>query len=258
MIDEQLQKLEQTLDVVSKTHRADLVIDTAGKILAINPQHEQATHHLIFAYYNSQKFKEMFEVLQSSLSYFSHESWIHYACYLYYLSVGGDSYLKAKDHIERAIKIEPSNTQYYRSLGEIYLINREAEKAMPFLKKAVDLDPSFAEYRSRYALALLRMHKVKESLETADQALKDDPGEPWIYDTVGMIYTLAGELEKGEELFREALRKAPTIDYFQKHIDWVLGEKLDRQNRKTLGKVYTPLYLRHKGTKRFFDEDANK
>lgn len=86
----------------------------------------------------------------------------------------------------------------------------------------------------------------------ANQALKDGTDEARNFDTVGMIYTLAGELDKGEELFREALRMVPTYDYYQKHIDWVKREKNDRDLRHQQGKSYTPLYLRQRDTKRFF------
>lgn len=252
MIDEQIEQLEHTLDVVSSTHRHDLTIDTSRKLLAFDPSHKLANHHIILAFYYSQKYDEMFAAIQSALQYWARESWIHYDLYLYYLYQGGEKYLKAKEHIEKAIELDPTHAHYYRSLGELYLINREADKAAEHLKTAVDLEPTFAEYRSRYALALLRQHKVRESLQMADQALKDGTDEDRIYDTVGMIYTLAGELDKGEELFREALRRMPTYDYFQKHIDWVLREKLDREIRVKQGKGYTPLYLRQKGANRFF------
>jgi len=35
----------------------------------------------------------------------------------------------------------------------------------------------------------------------------------------------------------------------------VVREKKDRENRQQRGLRYTPLYLRHKGTKLHFDED---
>jgi hypothetical protein len=60
MINEQLDQLEDTLDVVSKTHRRDLTIDIARKILAIDPSHRLANYHIILAYYYSKQYDDMF------------------------------------------------------------------------------------------------------------------------------------------------------------------------------------------------------
>jgi tetratricopeptide (TPR) repeat protein len=255
MINDQIAELEKSLEMLWQTHRNDFIIDTARKILNLDPQHQLANYCLIFALYRSHKYEEMFEAVQIALKYWSNRPWLHEMLYLYYLYKGGQDYIKAKEHIEIAIKLDPINAQYYRDLGEIYLINREPQKAAIYLSQAVRLKPANAEYRSRYALSLLRCHRLKECFQMADKALKDGVNDANVYDSVGMIYTLAGELDKGEELFKVALRMVPTYDYFQKHIDWVLAQKKDKQNRLAQNKKYTPLYLRHKGTKRFFDED---
>lgn len=252
MNDDTLSKLEAELEIVSQTHRYDMTADVARRILALSPMHEQAQYQLVLSLYYSQQFSKMREAIDVASNYFPQTSWFHYVCYLYYLYEGGSKYLNAKVHIEKAIAIHPNFAHYHRSLGELFLINREPGKASVALAKAVRLSPDNPEYGSRYALALLREHKIRESLTAADVALKNGTNQPRIYDTVGMIYTLAGELDKGEELFREALRMMPTYDYFQKHIDWVLREKQDRELRLKTGRQYTPLYLRQKDTNRFF------
>jgi len=114
----------------------------------------------------------MFDAIEVAKSDFAHTAWFHFVCYEYYLYLGGKEYLKAKEHIEKAIEINPQNAYYHRCLGELYLINREPDNAETVLLGAVALDPHNPEFRSRYALSLLRQHKVKESLATADQALK--------------------------------------------------------------------------------------
>lgn len=252
MNDDILQKLEQELEVLSQTHRNDMIADVARRILALNPKHEAASFRLVLAVYGMGQYDQMFDAIELVKVNFAHTHWFHYVCYLYYLYLGGKDYIHAKEHIEIAIAIDPTLAYYHRCLGELYLINREADKAEQSLHEAVRLDPNNAEFRSRYALSLLRLHKVDESVLTAESALKDGVDDPRVFDTVGMIYTLSGDLEKGEKLFREALRIFPTYDYFQKHIDWVLKERNDKESRLQQGKTYTPLYLRHTGTRRFF------
>ncbi len=54
---------------------------------------------------------------------------------------------------------------------------------------------------------------------------------------------------------RDAIRRLPNYNYFQQHMEWIEREKKDRERQELAGRKYTPLYLRHKGGKRFFDED---
>lgn len=251
---DELIQLEQSLQVIIYSHRSDLILEKAHRILAIDPNNRLGYVALIFAYNRSQQYDLMLRACLDALALWPDDDWFYHSLYLYYLNTGV-SYLKGKEAIEKAIELSPSNARYYRDLGEIYLINREADKAVKYLSKAVELDPDNAEFRSRLALGLLREHKVSESLKMAEKALRDDPSDNSVLDTAGLIYALAGELEKAEDLFKSALRDRPTYDYFQKHLDLVYREKSDRESRIKRGMRYTPLYLRHKGTKLHFDED---
>ena len=252
---DELLQLEQTLTVLLESHRADLILEKAHKILALDPHNRLAFIGLIIAYNRSQQYDLMLQACRDALALWPDDDWLYHSLYLYYLNTGVD-YLKGKEAIEKAIELNPSNARYYRDLGEIYLINREADRAVKHLGKAVELAPDNAEFRSRLALGLLRQHKVDESMKMAEGALKDDPSDNEVLDTTGLIYALAGELEKAENLFKSALRDRPTYQYFQKHLDLVFREKSDKESRMTRGMRYTPLYLRHKGGKLHFDEDA--
>ena len=255
MEDDTLAKLEESLSILMQGHRMDLIADYANKILAIDHENEYATSCLLFAYNNSQQYEKLYEAGTAALKTFPNEAWVHYSMYFYYLHKGGSDYLNAKKHIEIAIKLDPEWAELYRKLAEIYLINREPEKALKYLEEAVKLAPDRAEYRSRLGLALIRTGRVKEALTTINKALKDEPDDRDVLDTSGMVYLLSGELDKGEELLRDAIRRFPTYEYFQNHIDWIEREKKDRQSREAQGKSYTPLYIRQKDRKRFFDED---
>ena len=255
MSNQSLANLIQALETLAGSHRNDLIIEKAHEVLKIDPHNFQAFFYLGWAYNNSRQYDKMYETLQNALAEHAREPCLYHQLAYYYMAQGGKDYIKAKEAEEKAIQLDPKNSSYYRILGEIYLINREADKAAKALQKAVDLDPDYAEYRSRLALALLRLHKKHESLEMAEKALSQEPDNERVLDSVGMIYILSGELETAEKFFREALKRFPTYDYYQKHLAWVLREKEDQKNRHAQGKKYTPLYLRHKGTKLHFNED---
>lgn len=253
MSNEELINLETELSHFVGTHRNDLTIETAKKILAIQPANQFAHRALVTGYINSQLDDLAFTSCKSALSYFPEDDYLYMMMYYYGLHKG--DYLLSKDSIEKAISINPQNASYYRDLGEVYLINWEHEKAERFLKKAVELDPTNPEFRSRWALSLLRCKRVGESLDVIKKSLREDPDNKDVLDTSGMVYILSGELDAAEELFLEALKRFPTYNYFQKHLDWAKREKADRESRVAQRRSYTPLYLRQTGTKRFFDED---
>ncbi len=252
---DKIEELENKLSIFMDTHRMDLVASEATKILALDPNHRYANYCLLFSLVNRHLYEELFSAATNVLKIFPNEGWVHSMMYYYYLSKGGADYLNAKKHIEHAISVEPENAYYYRDLAEIYLINREPEKALRFLEKAVQLDPNNEEYRSRLALALIRTGKIKEAKEMIAKTLQDNPDHKDVLDTAGMVSLLSGDITSAEQLFRDALRRFPTYDYFQKHLDWVEREKKDFESRTKQGKKYTPLYLRQTDRKRFFDED---
>jgi tetratricopeptide (TPR) repeat protein len=258
-----LDRLEAELQALTGSHRYDLISDVATRILALSPYNGSALYALASAQYGTacqtqadEDFTRMRQTIEQALASYPNVPEFYYLLYHYYLWYGGAQYIQARDCLLTAIKLRPQDAEFHRQLGEIYLINREADKAAKYLAEAARLNPNQAEYRSRLALALLRQHKIAESVQTAEQALHDAPNDMQILDTVGMIYILLGDLDKADRLFRDAMRLNPTYNYFQQHMDWIRRELKDKQHREADDRRYTPLYLRQKGSKRFFDEDG--
>lgn len=256
MTDTALDKLINALEVWAGTHRYDLIIDTALKILSLDPQNRLAMYRLLMAYNNTQQYDKLLEGTRLALSYWPDDDVFYEYVYLYFLYQGGKDYIKARNAMLKAIELNPTKAPWYRNLGEIYLINREPEKAEKYLIQAVKLSPNNAEYRSRLALAQIRLHKINESLAAITKCLKDEPDDQHVLDNSGMVLLLLGEIDQAEELFRDALRRFPVYNYFQAHLEWVLREKADKTLRESRGLRYTPLYLRQHDRKRFFDEEA--
>lgn len=263
--EDHLENLYAQLDSLEGSHRFDLIIAAAVKILALRPDDMQALYSLANAQYykasrsaDNEDFAEMRKTVDHALSKYPGVAEFHYLLHLYHLWYGGNQYVNGRDCLLEAIRLQPEAAFYQRALGEIYLINREADRAVIHLQEAVRLDPNTAEYRSRLALGFLRQHKISDCKRTAEQALHDAPDDMKVLDTVGMIYILLGDLEKADRFFRDAIRRDPTYNYFQQHMDWVKRELKDKRQREQQQRKYTPLYLRQKGTKRFFDEDSEK
>lgn len=260
---DQLNRMHEELHALSGSHRYDLIADVATRILALSPASHPALYALAGAQYEAARrsesdedFAAMKRTTERALSLYPNEAHLYYLLFHYYLWYGGAQYIQARDCLLQAIALDPQRAEYFRWLGEVYLINREADKAAKYLKEAVSLEPTKASHRSRYALALLRQHKVQESVATAEQALHDGPDDMRVLDDVGMIYILLGDLDKADRFFRDAIRRDPTYNYFHQHMDWIKREIADKQRREQQHQKYTPLYIRQKQVKRFFDEDG--
>lgn len=263
MSDEPLDRLRRELSALEGSKRYDHIKDVASRILASEPSDAYALSCLAAAQYteacatqDDQHFSVMKSTVERALAYWPEEAHFHYMMYLYHLWYGGAQYIQARDFMLEAIRLRPLSGQYFRCLGEIYMINREADKAARYLAEAVKLSPHEAEYRCRLALALLRQHKITESVDMAERALSDAPDDMQVLDTVGMIYILLGDLGKADRFFREAIKRDPTYNYFHQHMDWIKRELHDKQRREAQGKKYSPLYKRQRQEKRFFDEDG--
>ncbi len=165
--------------------------------------------------------------------------------------------LKARDHLIEACRIVPEESRYYRDLGEIYLINREAQKAAACFAQAIRWKPRDSDYLSRFALALLRCGDREAALRFIEVALDyADESDCNTFDTCGTVALLVGDLDRAKPLFEAAVKGDPRCQYYWSHIAWLERERADRREREKQGKSYTPLYVRQKQRNRYFDESV--
>jgi tetratricopeptide (TPR) repeat protein len=248
------QALEQC-SVLIQTHRNDLLRDKAREVLRLSPGHHIGLMYLCRSSNNLGAYSDLEEAAREGIRLYPQEAHYYYYLYLFFLHIGGATYLEARRAIGEALRLRPECGLYHRELGEVYLINWEPEKAREALISAVRFEPEDAEFRSRLGIAELRCGHAKEAFEHARSALSLAPDDHSVYNNAGQIFLFGGELDEAEKLFREALRRFPTYNYFQQQLANCEREKADRAQRHAKNRKYTPLVLRQKGRKRFFDED---
>lgn len=256
MSTELLSKALEHCGVLIESHRNDLLRDKAREVLSISPGHPIGLMYLCRASNNLGAYDELEEAARTGVKLHPQEPHFYYYLYLFFLHIGGPTYVDARQAIGEAIRLRPDVALYHRELGEIYLINWEPEKAQECLREASRLDPNNAEIRSRMGIAELRSGNHPKAFQLARSALELSPDDHSVYNNAGQIFLFGGELDEAENLFREALRRFPTYEYFQRQLMNCEREKSDRKQRQARKLRYTPLVLRQKGRKRFFDEDA--
>ncbi len=85
-----------------------------------------------------------------------------------------------------------------------------AEAGLPFIERAIALEPDDIYNYALYARLLARVGKTREALAAVDKASKIAPKDPRIFTIKGLTYGLMGEHAKAERFHAQAVRAAPT------------------------------------------------
>ena len=64
-----------------------------------------------------------------------------------------------------SIKSSPEDAALYRWRGDIYAHSGKYDKALPDLKKAIEIEPTNSNYYLNYALILAQASKYDETIE---------------------------------------------------------------------------------------------
>lgn len=116
------------------------------------------------------------------------------------------SITKAKIAAEKAMKLDPTLAEAFEATGHIELLaDVNWQKAEDDYKKAIQLNPSFATARQRYALMLATQGRFTEAMEEIKKAQELDPLSKIINTDVGLIHLLMGNADKAIDQCKEVL-----------------------------------------------------
>jgi tetratricopeptide (TPR) repeat protein len=127
---------------------------------------------------------------------------------------------KALTDINKAITLSPKNLPFYITLSDIYLLAGQTKNCEESLQKALQIDPKNNEAILRLAKLHLVVRDYKATFEDLKRAIANDPINPQAYFTRAIAL-----LEKGDTLRAlDDLRKAVDQDqnYFEAYME--LGE----------------------------------
>lgn len=113
---------------------------------------------------------------------------------------------KAKTAAMKAMELNPTLAEAHEATGHIeFLADVNWKKAEDNYEKAIQLNPSFATARQRYALMLATQGRFPEALEEIKKAQEFDPLSKIITTDFGLIHLLMGNTEKAIENCKEVL-----------------------------------------------------
>jgi tetratricopeptide (TPR) repeat protein len=115
---------------------------------------------------------------------------------------GEERFAMAIIHLEAGLKQQPENLRMISLLGQLLLRLGKTQRALPHLRKAVDMQPSMTEIRALYARALKQVGDHAAAAEQFSTMVSNSPtgGGRWRRYAAGAL-AQAGRRDEAAELF---------------------------------------------------------
>ena len=146
---------------------------------------------------------------------------------------------------QRALQLDDSLPGTQVVLGAIaHWYEWDNEKAEPYFRRAIELDPNYPTARNWYAVFLVHTGRVEESLRELDLALRQDPVSVIINAQVAYTYLHANRFEEAVSSAQEALELDSSYIPSRYYLGWSyqMTGRLEDAIRETL-RVAQPLPL---------------
>ena len=119
---------------------------------------------------------------------------------------------KSEDYILKAVALSPDDANVNLTAGQIFMQKQDFEAALPYVKKAVELEPSNTQSIRNLAQIYYDLGQLEESIQTYEVAINkemDREVKADLYFNLGILYNKVGNLEEAEYNFTNALDENP-------------------------------------------------
>jgi tetratricopeptide (TPR) repeat protein len=124
---------------------------------------------------------------------------------------------------QRAIAIDPGFSWPYHNIGRLYLDHDNLEQALPWLAKAVEVNPD--HWRAQFSLGVAS-HKAKrydEALAAYGRAVRMSPEDADTHANIGWILVKTGRETEGVRELQTAVRLDPSLERERQYLDRRFG-----------------------------------
>ena len=147
---------------------------------------------------------------------------------------------KSEDYILKAVALSPDDANVNSTAGLIFMQKQDFDAALPYVKKAVELEPSNTKSIRNLAQIYYDLGQLEESIQTYEVAINketDREVKADLYFNLGILYNKVGNLEEAEYHFTNALDENPDdveavmgmAQVFENAEKWRKAEKFYRE-----------------------------
>ena len=113
--------------------------------------------------------------------------------------------------LEKAAAYGENDPAALSKIGDLYVLTRQTEKALPFYKKVVELRPSYPQIREKLAGSFIEAGQTDAAIEVIEDLVKTNPLSVVAYDQLTQLYLKAGNQQKAVSTARQALLLEPQM-----------------------------------------------
>ena len=147
---------------------------------------------------------------------------------------------KSEDYILKAVALSPDDADVNLTAGQVFMQKQDFEAALPYVKKAVELEPSNTISIRNLAQIYYDTGQLEESIQTYEIAIDketDREVKADLYFNLGILYNRVGNLEEAEYNFTNSLDENPDdieavmgmAQVFENAEKWRKAEKFYRE-----------------------------
>lgn len=133
---------------------------------------------------------------------------------------------KAVENLRTAIELNPYSAEYFGLLAHVSLEKKDFTGALQHADEGLRLDPENLTALNARSIALNKLKRTDEAIDTMNNALGQDPENPYTHTTVGWNLLEKGRHEEAAVHFREALRLNPTFRGAQQGLKEAMKSKI--------------------------------
>lgn len=121
-----------------------------------------------------------------------------------------EAFLKSKEGALEALRLDPGWAAAYATLGtSVFFYERDHQQGLMLLKKAIELQPSYAVAHQIYGILLMILGRFEEALVPLERAVHLDPLSLRTNRTLGLGYYFMGRLKDAEHWIAAAIAVRP-------------------------------------------------
>lgn len=125
-----------------------------------------------------------------------------------------DAYRAARQRAEEAVALAPTSPEAHQALAFVLMVTGNAPQAIVAARRAIDLNPNFAEAFSVMGHAQIFCGELEAGLESCLRAARNNPRDTrgsWLYDAMGHAYFMMGEYRRAIEISKKGLHQDPAL-----------------------------------------------
>lgn len=138
--------------------------------------------------------------------------------YYFHMNYSKDTYLKAREAFENALKHDPNNATALAMLAELYVladslgyptVDEPVKTALKLTKKALRIEPENQHANHEYGWLNVYLQNKEEAVRALEYALSLNPNSVSLMGGIGFNLACAGEYERAEILLSHSLDLNP-------------------------------------------------